>query len=87
MGRACVFQTLLSFSDLIYLGSTEYSITVMANASVPMRLNADVIFYKGQAKNLGWDLGEIMSLHIIILLFMPRTNSSFWLCIFKQSEC
>lgn len=55
MGGAGIFQFAL-FSCL------EGSITVMANASMLMCLNSDVMFYKGPAKNLGWELKRIMNL-------------------------
>lgn len=81
MGGAGVFPC---FPDLTCSECIECSITVVANTAMPMCLNTEVIFSKGQAKTLGLELGGIMKLRVIISLFMPRT---FCVCIFKQSEC
>lgn len=80
-GGAGVFPC---FPDLICSESIECSITVVANTAMLTCSNTDVIFSKGQAKPLGWELGGIMKLRVIISLFMPRI---FYVCIFKQSEC
>lgn len=80
MGGPGVFPC---FPDLICSESMECSITVMANTAMLMCLNTDVIFSKGQAENLGWELGVIRKLRVIISLFMPR---AFCVCIFKQRE-